>query len=152
AATAPFALLGHLFGGGEHMNVVEFAPGSAELDPPVQAQLASLVKALKERPQLKLDVPIVSAPALDRPQLAATQLQQQLLRPARASPQGRKHPETAGELALADPQRHFKLLLEEFQAQLKDTPLPPSAAAAAAAKDKEAPPYDAAIADLNGAL
>ena len=29
AATAPFALLGHLFGGGEHVNIIEFAPGSA---------------------------------------------------------------------------------------------------------------------------
>ncbi len=58
AATAPFALLGHLFGGGEHLNVVEFAAGSAELDQPAKDQLASLLKALKERPQLKLDVPI----------------------------------------------------------------------------------------------
>ena len=36
AATAPFALLGHLFGGDEHMNIVEFAPGSAELQKPAR--------------------------------------------------------------------------------------------------------------------
>ena len=32
AATAPFALLGSLFGGGEEMNLIEFEPGSAALD------------------------------------------------------------------------------------------------------------------------
>src|SRR3984957_10461617 len=67
AATAPFALLGHLFGGGEHMNVVEFAAGSAQLDKASQEQLAALVKSLKERPQLKLDVPITYSKELDRP-------------------------------------------------------------------------------------
>src|SRR5262249_9166776 len=139
---------------GENLNVIEFAGGSAQLDPPAQAQLASLVKALKERPQLKLDVPIVYAPGIDRPQLAAAQLQQQLLSRVRNSPQGRKHPDTAGELVLADPARRFRVLLEEFAAQLgKDTALPPAAAAAAAApKDKEAPAYDAAVAELNAAL
>ncbi len=153
AATAPFALLGHLFGGGENMNIIEFAAGSAELDPPVRAQLASLVKALEERPQLKLDVPIVFSQPLDRPQLAAARLRQELQRRVLNTPQGRKHPDSAGELALADPEKHFKLLLEQYQADLgKDTALPPSAAAVQGAKGKEPPQYDAAIADLNAAL
>ena len=32
AVTAPFALLGAMFGGGEELAYVEFAPGSAQLD------------------------------------------------------------------------------------------------------------------------
>ena len=152
AATAPFALLGHLFGGGEHLNIVEFAAGSADLDPPAREQLASLVKALKERPQLKLDVPIVFSPGVDRPQMAAARLRQELLARAQNTHQGKKHPD-AGELALADPDRHFHLLLDQYQADLgKEAQLPPSAAALQAAKAKETPAYEAAIADLNAAL
>jgi hypothetical protein len=151
---APFALLGHLFGGGnEHMNIIEFDGGSAELAQPAQDQLASLAKALKERPQLKLDVPMVSADTLDRPALAAAQLRSKLNARELATREGRKHPDTALELALADPEKHFKLLLEEYQAELgKDKPLPPSVVAVQQAKGKETAPYDAAINDLNAAL
>jgi hypothetical protein len=153
AATAPFALLGHLFGGGEHINIVEFAAGSAELDPPAPEQLASLAKGLQERPQLKLDVPIVSSRSLDRPQMAAARLREELLATVQNTRAGKKHPETAGEMALADPEKHFHLLVDQYQADLgKNAQLPPSALAVQAAKGKDAPPYDPAIADLNAAL
>ena len=89
AVTAPFALLGHLFGGGEHMNVVEFAAGSAELSKATQDQLASLEKALQQRPQLKLDVPIVASAGLDRTQLARAQVEAALA--ARGAPSGRRN-------------------------------------------------------------
>jgi hypothetical protein len=153
-ATAPFALLGHLFGGGnEQMNIVEFDAGSAELGKPGQDQLASLAKALKERPQLKLDVPMVSADNIDRPALAAARLRSELLARVQGTRAYRRHPDTAFDLALADPEKHFKLLLEEYQAGPgKDKPLPPSTAAVQQAKRNETPPYDAAIADLNAAL
>jgi hypothetical protein len=153
AATAPFALLGHLFGGGEHMNIVAFAPASAELDQPAKDQLASLVKAMKERPQLKLDVPIVYSTTIDRPKMAARLLNQELLTRVLNTRAGKKHPDTAGEVALADPQQHFKLLVEQYQADLgNDSPLPPSAVAVQQAKRGQTPPYDPAISDLNAAL
>jgi uncharacterized protein involved in outer membrane biogenesis len=153
AATAPFALHGHLFGGGEHMNIVEFAAGSAELSPAAQDQLAALNRALKERPQLKLDVPIVSSVGLDRPQLAQTQLRAALTARVASSRQGRKHPDEAAELALADPGKHLQLLVEQFQADLgKDAALPASAQAVQAGKKKEPADLDAAIADLESAL
>jgi Domain of Unknown Function (DUF748) len=153
AATAPFALLGHLFGGSEHMNIVEFAAGSAALEPPAKDQLTSLVKALKERPQLKLDVPIVFSKRLDRPQMAAARLRAALLARVQNTGAGKRHPDTAGEMTLADPDKHFHLLVDQYKADLgKDAQLPPSALAVQAAKDKEAAPYDPAIADLNAAL
>lgn len=153
AATAPFALLGHLVGGGEHMNVVEFAAGSDALSPAAQDQLAALNRALKERPQLKLDVPIVSSAGLDRPELAQTQLRAALMARVASSRPGRKHPEEAGELALADPARHVQLLIEQFQADLgTDAALPASARAVQAGKKKEPADVDAAIADLESAL
>jgi uncharacterized protein involved in outer membrane biogenesis len=153
AATAPFALLGHLFGGGEHMNEVQFSPGSAELDKPSQEQVAALVKALKERPQLKLDVPIVYSKELDRPQLAAARLRDELVARVAGTRAGKKHPETASEEALGDPEKHYKLLLEQYRESLgKEAPLPESVQAVQAAKGKETPPYEPAINDLDAAL
>ena len=153
AATAPFALLGHLFGGGEHVNIIEFPAGSAELEKPAKDQLASIAKGLKERPALKLDVPIVYSAALDRPQLAATQLHQELAARVGSTRQGKKHPDTATEAALTDPDKHFHLLVDQYKESMgKDTPLPGSATAVLAAKRKETPAYDPAIADLNTAL
>ena len=62
--TTPFALLGSLFGGGEEMAFVDFAPGTATLTPEAAQKLGNLSKALVERPQLKLDIPLsVRTPA-----------------------------------------------------------------------------------------
>jgi hypothetical protein len=155
AVTAPFALLGHMFGGGgnEHINIIQFDPGSAELDKPGREQLATLAKSLHERPQLKLEVPIVYSAELDREQLAAARLRSELLARELNTREGKKHPDTAGEIALADPQKHFRLLVDQFHADLgKDAPLPPNAAAVQQAGRKEQPSYDEAINDLNAAV
>ncbi len=64
-ATSPFKLIGGLFGGGEEVNLIDFEPGSADLDEPAKTKLASLTKALHERPQLSLDVPAIYAPDAD---------------------------------------------------------------------------------------
>jgi len=57
-ATALFALLGKLFGGGEEMNFVDFDPGIAALDPAGQEKMAGLLKGLQERPALQVDLPM----------------------------------------------------------------------------------------------
>ncbi|MBS0364325.1 MAG: DUF748 domain-containing protein [Proteobacteria bacterium] len=158
AATAPFALLGHLFGGGEHVNIISFAAGSGVLDKPGQDQAASLIKALQERPQLKLDVPIVWSVPVDGPALAAQRLQQRLLQRAggqgKSGKRGRQGTGVAPARALPeDPAEHYRLLLEEFRAELgKDAPLPASAQAVQEAKRKETLPYEAAIGELTQAL
>ncbi|MYN04370.1 DUF748 domain-containing protein [Pseudoduganella sp. DS3] len=54
--TAPFALIGALFGGGEELSMLEFDKGRAVLLPASEGKLKSLAKALTERPGLKLDV------------------------------------------------------------------------------------------------
>jgi hypothetical protein len=56
AVTAPFALLGHLFGGGEELAYIDFAPGQTALDASAMNKVKSLTKALQERPGLKLDI------------------------------------------------------------------------------------------------
>ncbi len=155
AATAPFALLGRLFGGGEEMNLVDFKPGTAALDPAEQQKLAALVKAMKERPQLELDVPMAFSPELDRPVLARQALQARLIALKQKELAGHKNAAPADETVLADPAEHFRLLAAEYRVELgKDAPLPDSALAVEAAKKKkgDTPPFDPAIADLESPL
>lgn len=57
AATAPFALLGSLFGGGDEVNQLLFVPGDATLDETARSRLAALRKGLIERPGLSLEIP-----------------------------------------------------------------------------------------------
>jgi hypothetical protein len=56
AATSPFALLGAVFGGGEELSVVEFDYGRFDVQTESQKKLDTLVKALYDRPSLKLDI------------------------------------------------------------------------------------------------
>jgi hypothetical protein len=69
AVTAPFALLGALFGSGPDLQFIDFQPGSNDLTPAESDKVKGLVKALQERPQLKLEIPIATVPNLDRPAL-----------------------------------------------------------------------------------
>ncbi|TAM44841.1 MAG: DUF748 domain-containing protein [Burkholderiaceae bacterium] len=65
AITAPFSLLANAFGGGggQQLDTVAFAPGSASLTPEARAGLDKVAKALAERPKLKMTV--VGAASLD---------------------------------------------------------------------------------------
>ena len=74
AATAPFALLGGLFGGGHDLSAVEFASGSAALGGEARARLDGLARALTERPGLSLEIDSAPAPALDDAGLRAAKL------------------------------------------------------------------------------
>lgn len=56
AVTAPFALIGSLFGDGPELSQLEFAPGSAGLSEDSVKRLEKLTQALTSRPALKLDV------------------------------------------------------------------------------------------------
>ena len=66
AVTAPFALLGAAFGGGEELSTLEFAAGSARLDAAAQQRVDTLAKALADRPGLKLDITGRADPVADR--------------------------------------------------------------------------------------
>lgn len=57
AASAPFALIGALFGGGgEELSYVEFEYGKADLMPETETKLRKLAEVLYERPDLKLNM------------------------------------------------------------------------------------------------
>jgi hypothetical protein len=82
AAAAPFKLLGALLGGdggGEDLEFVEFAAGSAELTPDATNRCAKLVLALNQRPQLQLEVLGAFDAVADKAALARTSLEARLL-------------------------------------------------------------------------
>jgi acylphosphatase len=56
AATSPFSLLGALFGGGEELSFVEFDYGSTVIAEQNMKKIDTLMKALHDRPALKLDI------------------------------------------------------------------------------------------------
>ncbi len=161
-ATAPFAALGHLFGGGEEMRFVDFRPGSAELDQADRDKLGGLVKGLAEKPQLELDVPTTVAPDIDRPGLAAARLDDRLSALSREHAAGHK-PSTNGastngastngagipdSAALSDPAQRFHLLVALYRTDMgKESTLPEEAAAIEAAEKKKTPGGDYAAAD-----
>jgi uncharacterized protein involved in outer membrane biogenesis len=64
--TSPFALLGNLFGGGEDLSELPFAPGSAAVEAATAEKLTAIRKALVERPGLSIDVPSTADPLADR--------------------------------------------------------------------------------------
>ncbi|WP_018991987.1 DUF748 domain-containing protein [Aromatoleum toluclasticum] len=65
ALTAPFSLLGSMFGGGEELSYIEFAPGRASLDKATTEKVATLARALADRPALKLEITAHADPATD---------------------------------------------------------------------------------------
>jgi Domain of Unknown Function (DUF748) len=69
AVTAPFALLGALFGGGPDLQFIDFQPGAAALDAAAVDKIHAMAKGLNERPQLKIEVPIGWVGEIDRPAL-----------------------------------------------------------------------------------
>ena len=56
AITAPFSLLAGAFSGGDESGMVNFAAGSAQLDAKAKDNLSKIVKALVDRPALKMTV------------------------------------------------------------------------------------------------
>lgn len=94
AVTAPFSLLAGALGGsggGASTGQVEFAPGSAALTPGAQQQLDKMVKALAERPALRITVTGAASLAAEREGLQRDQLRRRVLaekRRARADDAG----------------------------------------------------------------
>jgi hypothetical protein len=100
--TAPFAMLGSLLGGGEQLAYIDFAPGSAQIGDAEAQKLPKLAKALMERPQLKLDIPLHTISTLDDEALAKAALDQALAGAA-ANAKGGKHAATPAGAGGAQP-------------------------------------------------
>ena len=78
AVTAPFALLGSIFGGGADLSYVEFAPGFARLTPEAEKNLEAISKAMADRPALKMEITGVATTATDREGLKQATLERRV--------------------------------------------------------------------------
>jgi hypothetical protein len=132
AVTAPFALLGALFGGGEEMQYIDFAPGLATLDEQNRTKVGQLAKALDARPGLSLDVPMVVRPAADRAALVERRWTAQV-RAAAEKSLGRR----AAEPGAVDADVLAKLYREQVGSR-PEIPKPAPAAEGAPPPDREA--------------
>lgn len=79
AVTSPFALLGSLFGDGQELSQLSFAPGRASLDEVAVQKLQTLSKAMREREGLTLEITGGSDSKLDPEGLKRTLLERAVL-------------------------------------------------------------------------
>jgi hypothetical protein len=133
AVTAPFALLGSLFGGGPDLQFIDFKPGTAQLDPSADDHGRAIVKALAERPQLKIEVPIAWVNDLDRPALVEAQFSAQARAAALARAGGRKAA-TVPDYDQLDPAGKAEVLTQLYEKNLGGEPKFPDAVTALKAK------------------
>jgi hypothetical protein len=127
AVTAPFALLGSLFGGGPDLQFIDFPPGAAELDPAAADKARALVKAMNERPQLKIEVPIAWVGELDRPAMVEAQFLAEV-REAQSGKAGRKQAAAAAPaLEQMDPAAQTEILTQLYAKNVGGEPKFPPA-------------------------
>ncbi|HEY2677371.1 MAG TPA: DUF748 domain-containing protein [Steroidobacteraceae bacterium] len=149
AVTAPFALLGSLFGGGPDLQFVDFQPGSSDLEPAAVDKAQSVAKALTARPQLKIEIPIAVVKEIDSPHLADLKLQAQIQEVLGASPARKKTAPGTPDFAQMDPAAQLDILTRVYARNVGAEPKFPDTVASLKSK----PEIVAAKVDyLNGAL
>jgi len=130
AITAPFALLGSLFGGGDEINLIEFPAGEPGLDAAGQEKVRSLVQAFNERPGLQLSVPAVFNRTADSPALTETGLEAKLVAARKSELAAKKQSVEGVSFATlsAEPKAYLRLLTALYRqdygadAQLPEPP------------------------------
>ncbi|KXU88313.1 AsmA family protein [Paraburkholderia monticola] len=81
AVTAPFTLIAHAFGGnGEDLGYVEFTAGSATLSDADKQKLDTIVKALSDKPSIRMDLIGRVDPKVDEPALRTQYVDQMVKR------------------------------------------------------------------------
>jgi uncharacterized protein involved in outer membrane biogenesis len=127
--TSPFALLSKLFGGGEDLSMIAFAPGDAAVPPAERKKLETLLKSLTERPELKLE--LEGATDASDLQVFRAQGLERLLRRAKWSARQVKVPATPEEEVI-DPSEREKWIRAAYNAafpppagvQVAEAPVP----------------------------
>jgi hypothetical protein len=151
AVTAPFALLGSLFGGGPDLQFIDFRPGAVTVDASQAEKVKAIVKALQGRPQLKIEVPIAAVPELDRPALLDAEFADEVREAMTQTPARKK--QAAGAAAPSfdqlDASAKLDVLTRLYQHQLGGEPKYPDAVSAVNQKPEQ---IAAKIDFLTGAL
>lgn len=141
AATAPFALLGNMVGGGEDLNLIGFAPGKATLDGEDLTRIGSLAKALTERPGLQLSVPATYNRAADLPALQEAAFEERVVRFGKSELAARKQPAADLDYAtiISDPVAYQKMLESIYRTDYGQKFTPPKPPPGEQTDDNPAP-------------
>jgi Domain of Unknown Function (DUF748) len=115
--TAPFALIGKLFGGGDEVNQLQFAAGSSEPQGESTARIESVGKAMRERPALQVEVPITVSPTLDGPSLRKNELDQRLVAIKRRELLAKRKPVDDLDASVLEDRQEYWRLLHEYDKQ-----------------------------------
>jgi Domain of Unknown Function (DUF748) len=134
AVTAPFALLGSLFGGGPDLQFIDFEPGTADLDANATAKAQTIVKALNERPQLKIDVPLAVVESIDRPSLLEAQFKAQIHDAQTALAAKKKSVSASVAFEQLDPATRLDVLTQLYQKDFGSEPKYPDTVTSIKAK------------------
>lgn len=122
AVTSPFSLLASAFGSGEELSYVEFAPGSAVLTDDSLQRIDTLIKALTDRPALKMDISGRADPKTDSEGLRQAWVDARIraAKAADVAPRGKK-PNPAGvEVSGAERPKYLEAVYDDTD--LKDKP------------------------------
>lgn len=117
--TAPFALLGSLFGGGDEINQIAFAPGSGEPSAESAPRIESVGKALHERPALELEIPLAVNRSLDGPALQQAQLRERLMAVKRRELLAKRRSVDELDASVLEDREEYLRLLRELDHQLR---------------------------------
>jgi uncharacterized protein involved in outer membrane biogenesis len=133
-AAAPFRLLGGLLhgggGGGDDLKHVDFPSGSAALDAADHQRIATVAKALAERPAVNLEAPMTVDPAVDKPALAEARLNAELAQVVVAREGQKAAKPGAVDAALTNPKTRRAALEDLYRQQFgakPDVPKPQAA-------------------------
>lgn len=149
AVQAPFSLLGSLLDfGGADPGKVPFNAGQTELSTEAKTALDALAKALKDRPDLMVEVEGSSNPTLDGPSLAQQHLEQtyQMMWYRKLERQGERLPASPDKLQVSD-QAKASLLEELYPIRLKQQP--PAAWKSLSAQERQAQLRQAVLGSWN---
>lgn len=123
AITAPFTLLGSLFGGGEDLSEISFPAGQAVLPPAITSRLEALAKALTERPGLKLEITGTADRATDKAGFSQTRLDRKMRSLKQAELAGKGQASGALEDVSLTPEETARYLAKVYkQEDIKDKP------------------------------
>lgn len=120
ALSSPFSIIGSIFGGGENMDFVEFEPGGTQIAGQSIEKINTIIKALTDRPKLKLEVDGVIDPRADKKALEDMIFNAKLKQQKYDSLSRKERSETTVEAMTIGSEEYAELLYEAY----KDEPDP----------------------------
>ncbi|WP_338669603.1 DUF748 domain-containing protein [Pseudodesulfovibrio methanolicus] len=126
ALASPFSLIGSMFGGGENMDFVVFEPGRAALSAQGDEKLDTIIKALTERPKLKLEVDGVTDPVADKNGLVQAILEHKVRQAKYDDLPRSKRAETTVDQITVAPDEYEDMLYEAYAAEPDEEDVKPT--------------------------